>query len=274
MKRLLSVFISLCILAPSVSLGAIVVQKQSAVKKAAPVASESSGGLAGGLQSATGVLGSVMGLVQGIQKLKKDQHELSAGCAPSSSDKEVVNNLVKEWAKIGDTSAAGARDSVGGQNVEDGDYSSYENCMADADKDGCYEKFKDNKEPDQYYIWAGYPKASSGKLDNKKDISNIYIVLGKIPFGPEDYTESELSKVRGLLEKAERCAPDTISKKKRELWGNFLVGTISSVGSSTGAAGVSDVVGMAQSLGATSGAGGISTVLSSFGGQALQSFNK
>ena len=86
--------------------------------------------------------------------------------------------------------------------------------------------------------------------------------MGKIPFGPEDYTESELSKVRGLLEKAERCAPDTISKKKRELWGNFLVGTISSVGSSTGAAGVSDVVGMAQSLGATSGAGGISTVLS------------
>lgn len=269
MKKLLSIFVMMMIVAPSMSFGAIVVNKKSSVvKKAAPVAVQDSGGLGGGIQSAASLLPTVIGFVQDIQQLKKDQQQLSAGCAPSSTDLNTVNDLVKEWAKISDTTAEDAKSKLG-TNVDDSGAKNYKNCMEGQDKDGCYETFKEAD-----YVWNGFPKASSAKLDNKKDVSNVYLVLDKIPFGPEDYTKSELSKVKSLMEKAERCAPSTISKKKKELWGNFLVGTIGKVGTATNTAGVSDVVGLAQTLGATGGTGGVSNILSSFGSQALQSFDK
>lgn len=267
MKKLLSIFAVMLIIAPSVSFGAIVVNKQSSVKKAAPVATQDSGGMSGGLQSAASLLPAVIGLVQDVQQLKKSQQQLGADCVPSSSEISTVNDLVKEWAKIGDTSASSA---VGGGSwvPASSNGGTYGACMELQDKDGCYEVFNESN-----YIWNGFPKASSAKLQNGKNVSNIYVILGKIPFGPEDYTKSELSKVKGLMEKAARCDPSSISKKKKELWGNFLVGTIGKVGTATGTAGVSDVMGMAQTLG-TSGGSGISSVLSSFGGQALQSFDK
>ncbi len=265
MKKLLSIFVMM-IIVPSVSLGAIVVNKQNSIKKAAPVATQDSGGMSGGLQSAASLLPAVIGLVQDVQQLKKDQQQLGADCVPSSSEISTVNDLVKEWAKIGNTTKESA---ISGSWVLAGN--GYKNCMENQDKDGCYEVFN-NKEAGSY-IWEGFPKASSDKLSNGKNVSNIYVILGKLPFGPEDYTKSELSKVKGLMEKAARCDPSSISKKKKELWGNFLVGTISKVGTATGTAGVSDVMGMAQTLGA-SGGSGISSVLSSFGGQALQSFDK
>ena len=269
MKKLLSIFVVMMIIAPSVSLGAVVVNKQSSmVKKAAPVEVQSSGGLGGGIQSAASLLPSVIGLVQDVQSLKKDQQQLSAGCAPSATDINTVNDLVKEWAKVGDTTRDSAISGLGA-NVLSSGAKTYKDCMEAQDKDGCYETF-----PDSGYVWDGFPKASSAKLDNKKDVSNVYLVLNKIQFGPEDYTKSELSKIKNLMEKADRCAPATINKKKKELWGNFLVGTIGKVGSATNTAGVSDVMGMAQTLGASGGAGGVSSVLSTFGGQALQSFDK
>lgn len=256
------------IIVPSVSLGAIVVNKQNSIKKAAPVATQDSGGVSGGLQSAASLLPTVIGFVQDFQQLKKDQQQLGADCVPSSSEISTVNDLVKEWAKIGNTTS----DNAGGGSLGTpaGDMS-YQACMELQDKDGCYEVFKGSESAE--YIWNGFPKASSAKLDNGKNVSNIYVILNRLPFGPEDYTKSELSKIKGLMEKADRCAPGTISKKKKELWGNFLVGTIGKVGTSTGTAGLSDVMNMAQGLGATGGSG-ISSVLSSFGGQALQSFDK
>lgn len=268
MKKLLSIFAVMMIIAPSVAFGAVVVNKKSSVvKKAAPVATQDSGGLAGGLQSATSLLPSVIGLVQDIQQLKKSQQQLSADCAPSSSDLRVVNDLVKEWAKVGNTTKNNAVSNLGVPVSG----TTYKGCMETQDDNGkgCYETFKT-----EGYVWDGFPKASADKLENKKDISNVYLVFNKLPFGPDDYTESELSSVKSLMEKNQRCSPSTISKKKKELWGNFLVGTIGKVGTATGTAGVSDVMGMAQTLGASGGSGGISTVLSSFGGQALQSFDK
>lgn len=269
MKKLVSIFVVMMIIAPSLSFGAVVVNKQSSVvKKAAPVETQSSGGLGGGIQSAASLLPSVIGLVQDVQKLKKDQQQLGAGCAPSSTEINNVNDLVKEWAKISDTTVDSARSGLG-TNVKESGSATYKDCMESQDKDGCYETF-----PDEGYVWSGFPKASSAKLSNGKDVSNVYIVLNKIQFTPEDYTKSELSKVKSLMEKADRCSPGTISKKKKELWGNFLVGTISKVGSATNTAGVTDVMGMAQTLGASGGTGGVSSVLSSFGGQALKSFDK
>ena len=67
MKKLLSIFVMM-IVVPSVSLGAIVVNKQSSVKKAAPVATQDSGGVSGGLQSAASLLPAVIGFVQDFQQ--------------------------------------------------------------------------------------------------------------------------------------------------------------------------------------------------------------
>lgn len=266
MKKLISIFAMMMIVAPSLSFGAVVVNKQSSVvKKAAPVETQSSGGLGGGIQSAASLLPSVIGLVQDVQKLKKDQQQLGAGCTPSTTDINTVNDLVKEWAKINDTIVDNTWSGLG----EDVGNSTYKNCMESQDKNGCYETF-----PAAGYVWDGFPKASYAKLSSGKDVSNIYLVLNKLPFGPEDYTKSEASKIKNLMDKADRCAPGTISKKKKELWGNFLVGTIGKVGTATNTAGVTDVMGMAQTLGTSGGAGGVSSVLSSFGGQALQAFDK
>ena len=250
---------------PSLTMGAITVQKKSSVvKKAEPVASSSDGGGGGVLASATSLLPGVINLVTGIQQLKKAQQELTAECMPSSSDLSTVNELVKEWAKISDTNAAGATGSLGGERAD----SSYENCMESADKDTlCYEVFKDG----DGYVWDGFPKASSAKLSNKKNVSNVYDVFGKIPFGPEDYTKSEVSKVKNLMEKMEKCAPGKISQKKRELWGGFITNTIQNIGGTTGAAGIGDVVGAVQSMG---GSSNVSGVFSSFGSMALKSFDK
>lgn len=267
MKKLISIFVVMMIIAPSLSFGAVVVNKQSpVVKKAAAVEVQDSGGLGGGIQSAASLLPSVIGLVQDVQKLKKDQQQLSAGCAPSSADINTVNDLVKEWARVSDTTISSARSGLGTPT----NGVPYKDCMEAQDKEGCYEIFPEK----EGYAWSGFPKASSAKLSDGKDVSNVYLVLRKIPFGPDDYTQSELSKVKNLMEKANRCQPETISKQKKELWGNFLVGTIGKVGSATNTAGVSDVMGMAQTLGASGGAGGVSSVLSSFGGQALQAFDK
>lgn len=266
MKKLLSIF-AMMIIVPFVSFGAIVVNKQSSVKKAAAVATQDSGGVSGGLQSAASLLPAVIGFVQDFQQFKKDQQQLGADCVPSSSEISTVNELVKEWAKVSDTTLDYATSGIG-TKVSSGNGNSYKECMELQDKDGCYDVF-DEKD----YVWHGFPKVSSDKLSNGKNVSNIYVILNKIPFGPDDYTKSELSKVKNLMEKAERCKPGTISKKKKELWGNFLVGTIGKVGASTGTAGVADVMNMAQGLGATGGSG-ISSVLSSFGSQALQSFDK
>ncbi len=270
MKKLFCIFTVALILSPYGSFGAVsATSKSYAVKKAAPVTTQSSGGLSGGLASATSLLPTVINFVQGVQQLKKAQQQLTADCAPSVTDINTVNDMVKEWAKIGDTAAKDSYSNLGRRLNKN---ETYKNCMEGQDDEGCYDVFDSNS--DKGYIWYGFPKASKDKLDNKKDVSNIYVVFEKIPFGPEDYTKNEFSKIKSLMEKTERCAPDTLSRKKRELWGNFLIGTISKVGDATGTAGVSDVMGLAQTLGASSGTSGVSSILSTFGNQALKSFDK
>ena len=106
MKKIAAFFVLFACMVPCASWSAVNV-KSSGIKKAAPVATKQEDKL----QSATSLLPTVIGLVGGVQALNKQQQQLSADCAPTSSEIQLVNDLVKEWAKTGTTTASGARGS-------------------------------------------------------------------------------------------------------------------------------------------------------------------
>lgn len=253
---------------PVVSQGAIT------VKKAASVSAKK----ADKMESATSLLPSVIGLVGSVKSLSAQQQQLEAECVPTTDELNTVNNLVKEWAKVGDTSASEAVSGLGtpcslsetGDNYADSAYSDFMKTMYDG-KNGCYLTFSSSS--DQGMIWEGYPKASSAKIcedDNVKKcttIHNLYDVFTKIPFGEEDLTKQEATKVAKLIEKSERCAPSKITAAKRQLWGGFLTQTLSGVGQTTGAAGTGSVI---EAVSAMGGSGN----LQSIGGAVLPSLGQ
>lgn len=265
MKKLLTIFAVAVFFAPVVSMGEIMVHKQPTVTKKSAVKTQKTSNM----ETAVGLLQPVMQTVQAVMQLKQETQELSANCAPAGGEIEIVNDLVKEWAKIGTTAA---KDSGSGLGDKVTDYAKH---MENAEKSNAYEVFYDGKcsgcgddlnklatSPNTRYIWCCFPMASKAKLVNGKNVSNIYDVLNKIPFVPEDYTKSELSKVTSIIEKSERCAPGKISAKKRELWSGFLTDTITNIGTKAGVSGVGDVMQMAAQF--SSGDGGITNVLGNF----------
>ncbi len=261
MKKLLSIFvITMCALT-SVSQAAV------NIKKAAPVATKKTEAM----ESATSLLPTVIGLVSSVKSLNAQQQQLSADCAPTYDELNTVNDLVKEWAKLGETTAASAASGLGNQCT------SYQAFMDLADDDeSCYEAFT-SESSDKDTIWENFPKATSAKIcedgssKNCKNVSNIYDIFGKLPFTDADYTKSEIKKVAALKEKATRCAPAKIAAAKRELYGGFLTQTLSSVGQSTGAAGTASVLEAVSSMG---GSGDIKSMLPSLGSMATQMFDK
>ena len=254
MKRLISIFIVCMFAMLDSSWGAV------NIKKAAPVATKKTTAV----ESATSLLPTVVGLVGSVQALNAQKQQLSADCAPTYDEINTVNDLVKEWAKLGEVTASSAVSGLG----ENCDYGYQENIDRGI-TDECYETF--NSSADQGTVWYRFPKVSTGKQckdDNNKDcetVSNIYDIFAKIPFSAgeyaqSDYTKSELKKVAGLKEKAQRCSKTSLKAAKRELVGGFLTQTLSSVGQTTGAAGTSSVLDMVTSMG---GSGDIKSMATS-----------
>ena len=244
-------------MAPCVSWSAVT------VKKATPVATQK----ANAMESATSLLPTVIGLVGSVQQLNAQQQQLTAECAPTSTEVEFVNELVKEWAKIGDSDAdtlmAGVTDcgTIG-----------YKDFMESADKNEvCFVKYEK-----QGYIWDGYPKASmaeicpaNGGKKNCKYISNIYEIFGRISFSDADYTKREAQQIAKLKERYLKCAPEKQQAAKRELYGGFLTQTLSGVGQTSGAAGTTDVINTVSSIGGSGNLGSISNALLPSLGQML-----
>lgn len=257
MKKILSIFVIACLVAPFTAFGAVTVNKKSAVSKKASVETQKTSGLS----AATSLLPTVISTVSGVMELKKATQALGSDCAPNSSEIYLVNELVKEWARIGDTDASSAKSGL-------------DTCLGltyklHVEQDGekvCAESFNEAN-----MVWNGYPKADYATV-GKKTYSNVYDIFAKLPFGFDDYTKSEAEQVKSLIEKTERCAPGKISAKKRELWGGFLTNTISQVGTGVGVSGVGDVMQMATQF--SSGSGGVSGMLGQFGGMATQMMDK
>ena len=265
MKKAISIFFMALFLVPSVSMGAVSVKKAATVK----VNQQDK------MESATSLVPTVIGLVGSVKSLNAQQDQLEADCVPTSEDLRIVNDLVKEWAKIGDTTPDSAVSGLGNPCSSDGAEGSYATAMQDMDKgESCYEFY--GSDSDKTTVWGGFPKASFAKIckdGNTKDcknVSNIYDVFAKIPFSTEDYSKSELANVTRLIEKSEKCAPSKIAAAKRELWGGFLTQTLSGVGQSAGVGGTDSIMQMVSS----SGGGGIQSMLPSLGSMATQMLDK
>lgn len=260
MKRLVSIFMIFAC--------ALTMQSQAAVniKKAAPVATKKTEAV----ESATSLLPSVIGLVANVKALQAQQQQLSADCAPTSDELNTVNDLVKEWAKLGEVTAESAASGLGDKCP-----GGYGNLQYADKNETCYDMFYSST--DQDTVWYNFPKASSAQKcedgNSKKctTVSNIYDIFGKIPFSDEDYTKSEAKKVAKLKEKAQRCAPAKLAAAKREMYGGFLTQTLGSVGQSTGAAGTASVLEAVSSMG---GSGDFKSMLPSLGSMATQMLDK
>ena len=272
MKKLIFIFVTVLCAASSY---AAVSVKTSGVKKAAPVATKQTDKM----ESVTSLLPTVVGLVSEVKSLSAQQQQLSSDCAPTTSEIETVNNLVKEWAKTGVTTAENATTGLGdycSNNKDDNSHGNYGSYMRNADNNKkCFESF--TSESDKEMIWYRFPKASSDSIcdaingKNCKNVSNIYDVFAKIPFTEEDYTEAEAKKISKLIEKMNRCADGKLNAARRELYGNFLTKALGSVGQSTGAAGTASVLEAVSSLG---GSSDIKSMLPSLGQMATQVLDK
>ncbi|MBO7644976.1 MAG: hypothetical protein J6S57_01565, partial [Alphaproteobacteria bacterium] len=251
MKRLLSIFVAFCCCSPLVAFGVVNVTHPG-VKKADVVKKQESLPI----DSATSLLPTVIGLVQDVKNMNVQQQKLTSDCVPTGEEIRLVNDLVKEWAKIGDTDAETAAQGLGvpcsqytdaelTQKYEDGRYQNYMEFAVDKNET-CYERFTGKNNANT--IWFKFPKASSAKIcdiNNPKNCnteSNIYEVFGKISFGVEDYTKSEASKIAKLVEKSQKCAPAKIRAAKRELWGGFLTQTLGNIGKGGGVSGTEAVI--------------------------------
>ena len=218
------------------------------IKKASPVATKKTEAV----ESATSLLPTVVGLVSSVSALSAQQKALTADCAPTSDEIKTVNDLVKEWAKIGDTSAENAVSGLGDKCPDS--FEEYVKYYSVDDKTLCYEVF-DSESSDAGMVWHNFPKASyynkcdSGTNKNCQVKTNMYDIFSKISIGDGDYTVSEAKKITALKEKAQRCAPGKTKAAARELAGNFLTQTLSNVGQSSGASGTSSVIETVSSLG-------------------------
>ena len=189
MKRLLLILSAFVFVVPSMAPGAVNV-KNSGVKKAASVKMQETAPA----ESATSLLPTVIGLVGSVKNLNAQQQQLTADCAPTEEEVRIVNDLVKEWAKIGETNAKGAASGLGvlcnpnnnslETRTDDGTYKSY---MELAEKNEvCYERFAGSANAGA--IWFGFPKASRADIcdvNNPKNctkVSNLYDVFAKVSF--------------------------------------------------------------------------------------------
>lgn len=261
MKKIFAVFVVLACAVTCVSQAAV------NIKKAAPVATKK----ASATESATSLVPTVFGLVSGVQNLQAQQQQLTADCTPTSDEINTVNDLVKEWAKLGETKPEDAYSGLGNRECTGGFQTHLE---LDDEDDKCYEIFKTSA--DQDTVWYNFPKVSSGKKckDGNKNctiVTNMYEIFEKIPFSNADYTKAEATKIVKLKEKAERCSPSRIKAAKAELYGGFLTQTLSSVGQSTGAAGTTSVLNAVSSMG---GSGDLKSMLPSLGSMATQMVDK
>lgn len=270
MKKNLALFIVLALCATTnVGIAAVT------IKKAAPVATQE----ASTTNTATSLVPSVLSLVSDVQALNAKQRELDTYCTPSSAEIEFVNNAIKEWAKTGTITAAEVSRKLnqtpcaGGVGYEAAVRYSAGTDMANI----CYDNFSGGA--DAQMVWDGFPKASkatycpdgspSCSTKDQKTVSNIYEIFDLIDFGVADYSRQEATMAAKLLARVEDCSDTRISKKKKEMWGDFIATAMGNVGQNTSTTQIMQTVGNITRDGASLNGG-----LSSLGSIASQFMDK
>ncbi len=239
------------------------------IKKAEPVATQSSSSAS----TTASLVPTVLGLIGGIQQMNAKQKELTNECIPSSQEIAFVDNTMKEWAKTGTMSAEEVQRKLGRKpcNVAVGGYRASVIVAAGTESDNiCYDYFAGDGNAGM--VWAGYPKVGSATYcvdgavscsdKDKKTVSDIYDIFNLIDFNETDYTASEATMAAKLIAKIETCSYSRLSAKKRAMWGEFLTDTISNLGQTTSTGMIMEQVGNIAGgggLGALSSLGSIAS---------------
>ena len=269
MRKFFAFFIGVCVCLTGFSVVAadFQVKKSSSVKK-----QEQSG-----MEAITSgsLLPGVIGLVSNVSALNKQQKELAAECVPTTTEISWVNNMVKEYAKVGSSSANQMFKTVAGTGSDECKGETYADSVKNtvtANLEPCTERFSGSG--DQSMIWYNYPKAAYGtycadgiepcSASKRKTVSNIYKVFGAIDFTLVDYTTDEATMFGKLMEKAEKCSPENISKRNREAYSSFLTTTIANTGSSTNTGSIMQAVGGLTGGGGLSGIGSLAPTVTQF----------
>lgn len=270
MKKTFAPFVALFVcMAASAAMGAV------AIKKAAPVATKETS-----VSSTTGSLvPSVLSLVSNVQELSAKQRELDVECTPSSAEIEFVNNTIKEWAKTGAATSDEVSRRLNKIPCPGGSGYEYEVSMYARTDMGnvCYDNFA--TDADEQMVWYGFPKASKATYcpdgsrtcsdKEKKTVSNIYEIFDLVDFGVDDYNIREATMAAKLIDRADRCSEVRINKKKKQMWGEFLVTAMGNVGQKTSTSTIMQTVGNITQGGASLNGG-----ISSLGAIATQFMDK
>ena len=234
------------------------------IKKAAPVATQEASASA----ATTSLVPTVLNLISGVQQISAKQKELTAECIPTTQEVNFVDNTMKEWAKTGAMSAEEVEKKLGKRcDSATGGYQASVEIAAMMDTDDiCYDYFSDAG-----MVWFQYPKVSVAKYcedgtnscSEKKTVSNIYDIFNLIDFSEADYSSSEITMASKLIAKIENCSNSKLNAKKRAMWSEFLMGTISNLGQPTNTGSimeqVSSIAGSGGGLGSLSSLGAIAT---------------
>ncbi len=266
MKRKLLFFVAGVALVSNVAQGAIT------IKKAAPVAVKQTSATDAGAS----LVPTVLGLVSGVQQLNKQQKELTAECSPTSQELDFVNKIIKEWAKTGAATATEVENRLGMKRCSSGPTGGYQTSVrvaAGTDESSiiCFDYFGGSGNADM--VWENFPMAvktyycTDGALTgcsdkDRREVSNIYDVFNLVDFSQADYTPTEATMAAKLIAKIEKCSYSKLNAKKKAMWSDFLVDTISGVGEKTNTGAIIQTVsGVANSggMGALQSLGGFAT---------------
>lgn len=229
------------------------------IKKAAPVATQE----ASTSSATTSLVPTVLNLISGVQQISAKQKELTAECIPTTQEINFVDNMMKEWAKTGAMSAEEVETKLGKRCDSTGGYQASVEIAAMMDTDDiCYDYFSD-----EGMVWYQYPKVGVVKYcedgtkscSDKKTVSNIYDIFNLIDFTEADYSSSsEVTMASKLIAKIENCSNSKLNAKKRAMWSEFLMGTISSLGQPTNTGSIMEQV--SSIAGSGGGLGGLSSL--------------
>jgi len=213
----------------------------------------------------TNLAATAMGLFAGYQALKQQDLALTEKCAPTDSEAAYVNKMVEEYAKTGQMSGDKMFDALKVEKC-----GSKDDFIARVGVEGlkaCYPKRADAGK-----IWNEYPEAisrskcpdSSPGCKDKKYYSNIYEIYNLMGWTDKDMLPDELSAHSKLMAKAEECDPRVMQRKRQEMTGGFITGTIGSIGQKQNTGGTMGVVStLTQTM--SQGGGGANSAIGGIG---------
>lgn len=255
MRQFFLMFFCACVCLVNVPAGALTITKAETV---APTETSSDA-------NATSLIPTVLGLISNVQQLNQKQKQLTAECIPSNQEITFVDNIIKEWAKTGVMSADEVQRRLGRRPcpAANGGYRAAVQLAAgtEMEEEICYDHFSGGANVGM--VWEGFPKVGlatyceDGSLScaDKKTVSDIYDIFNLVTFSEADYTADELKMASRLMTKIEQCSNSKLNAKKRAMWQEFLVDTVSNLGQSTSTGSIVQAVG-----GLTSGGGGMSSL--------------